>query len=70
MVHSNHSSAEVKGLSTFTEFSATVFLVDIAFDIYSSQTIRVQTGDGCKYAILPFFFFFSNNEEEFPKLIE
>ena len=55
MVNSNHSSSEVEGLSMFTEYSATVFLVDTAFDIYNSQTIRVQTGEGCKYALLPLF---------------
>ncbi|XP_067024678.1 uncharacterized protein [Acropora muricata] len=46
MVHFNHSSAEVKGLSMCTEYSATVFLVDTTFGIYNSQTIRVQTGEG------------------------
>ena len=49
MVHSNHTSAEVKGLPMFTKFTATVYLVDTANEIYKSQTAEVETGEGCKY---------------------
>ena len=67
MIHSNHSSAEVKGLSMFTEYSAIVFLVDTTFDIYKSQTIRVRTGEGCKWTFLPFFI---NSKEAFRRWTE
>ncbi|XP_068682562.1 uncharacterized protein [Montipora foliosa] len=46
MVHSNYTSAEVKGLPVYSEFKATVYLVDTAHDIYKSQTVQVETAEG------------------------
>ena len=52
MVHSNYTSAEVKGLPVYSKFTATVYLVDTAYDISKSQTVQVETAEGCKYSLI------------------
>jgi len=49
MVDSNHTSAEVRGLPMFREFTATVYLVSTANEIYKSESAQVETGEGCEY---------------------
>lgn len=49
MVNSSETMANVSGLPVFTNFTATVYLVDQSNDIYQSEEIPVETGEGGEY---------------------
>lgn len=51
MVNSSREIVEISGVPVFSNFTAIVYIVDTAHNIFKSEEFRFQTGEGSKWDV-------------------